>query len=114
MNRIIIAVVAAGIAGTIANAIAAGLFLGSDKFALMLVPGRYVVAILCAIALPLALRALSPPISHVSAIVALIVIPSLLAKLVFGAGAPWGVVLSLNAVYAAAAWAVYLLLVRRV
>jgi hypothetical protein len=31
----------------------------------------------------------------------------LLLELVFGAGAPWGFVLGVNAVYALAAWAVY-------
>jgi hypothetical protein len=41
------------------------------------------------------------------AIVALTVIPSILAVFVFGVGAPWSFVLAVNAVYAIAAWAVY-------
>jgi hypothetical protein len=44
--------------------------------------------------------------------VALTVIPSLLAKLVFGVGAPWLFVLGVNAVYALAAWATYLAIAR--
>jgi hypothetical protein len=46
------------------------------------------------------------------AIVALSVIPTVLAKLVFGAGASWLFVLAVNAVYAVAAWATYLALAR--
>ena len=114
MHRVIIAVVAAGFVGTVANAFAAGLFLGTDKFGLVLVPGRYLVAILCASVLPLSLGTLKPPISHVCGIVALILVPSFLAKFFFGAAASWSVVISLNAVYAIAAWATYLFLVRRV
>jgi hypothetical protein len=44
--------------------------------------------------------------------VALTVIPSILAKLVFGADAPWLFVLGVNAVYAIAAWVVYLAIMR--
>jgi hypothetical protein len=42
------------------------------------------------------------------ALLALTIIPSALAKLVFGVGAPWGIVLAFNGVYAVTAWAVYL------
>lgn len=114
MHRVIIAVVAAGVVGTVANAIAAGFFIGTDKFGLVLVPGRYLVAILCAAVLPLSLGILKLPISNVSGIVVLILVPSFLAKFVFGAAASWSVVISLNAVYAIAAWVTYLFLVRRV
>ena len=41
------------------------------------------------------------------ALVSLTVIPSLLAKTVFGAGAPWLIVLAVNLVYAVAATGVW-------
>jgi hypothetical protein len=48
----------------------------------------------------------------VVALAALTVIPSILAKLVFGVGAPWLFVLGVNAIYAVAAWATYLAIAR--
>jgi hypothetical protein len=50
--------------------------------------------------LPLIYARLSGAAAAVTAVLALTVIPSLLAKLAFGIGAPWGFVLAVNAVYA--------------
>lgn len=107
MKQIAIGVVAGGIAGTILNSVAAGLLFGADTFGLLFAPGRYAVAILCAAALPLLYRTLSESVAHIIGIAFLVIAPSLLARYVFGAAAPWLVILGLNAVYALAAWAVY-------
>lgn len=63
--------------------------------------------------LPVIYAMTSGAVAAVVAVVALAVIPSLLAKLVFGIGAPWPFVLGVNAVYAVAAWAVYWAIERR-
>ncbi len=112
MLREIIAVVAAGIAGTVANGVAVALVVAPARIDLLLVPGRYGVAILVAAALPFLFRRLNGAAAWISALVTLTVVPSLLAKLVFGAGAPWGLVLGLNAVYAVVAIAIYRLATR--
>jgi hypothetical protein len=70
-------------------------------------PGRNAVAIAVAALLPLIYAATSGVAAALIAIVALTVIPSILAVFVFGVGAPWSFVLAVNAVYAIAAWAVY-------
>ena len=108
--RQLLAVVVAGIAGTIANALAVAAFVNPKLISLALVPGRYAVAIAVALAIPLSLRLVRGRLAPWAALAVLTVLPSLLAKLVFGAGAPWHLVLSLNAVYGLAALAAYRLL----
>ena len=103
------AVVAAGVAGTLANAVAAALIVDGALIRFTLVPGRYAVAILVAAALPIVFRRFDRQFATAIGLVLLTVAPSLLAKLAFGAGAPWPTVLGLNAVYALAAVAVFLI-----
>ena len=103
MLREAIAVVVAGIVGTIANGLAIALLVAPERIDLLLVPGRYAVAILVAASLPLLFRRLTGAAPWAASLVVLTLVPSLLAKLVFGAGAPWHLVLALNAVYALAA-----------
>lgn len=112
MLRIILAVVLAGIVGTIANSIIVAALAPVPLTALILSPGRNAVAILVAILLPVIYAGLAGAGAAVLALAALTVIPSLLAKFVFGVGAPWLFVLGVNAVYAIAAWATYLALAR--
>ena len=107
MLREAVAVVTAGIAGTVANGIAVALVVAPARIDLLLVPGRYGVAILVAAALPFLFRWLNGAAAWIAAVATLTVVPSLLAKLVFGAGAPWALVLGLNAVYAVAAIATH-------
>jgi hypothetical protein len=57
--------------------------------------------------LPVIYSMTSGAVAAIIAVAALTVIPSLLAKLVSGIGAPWPFVLGVNAVYAVAAWVVY-------
>ena len=112
MLKIVIAVVVAGIVGTLANSIAVTAAFGAPFVPLALSFGRNAVAILVAALLPAIYRNTAGTTAHLIALVALTVIPSLLAKLVFGADAPWLAVLLLNAVYAVAAIVTYLLIVR--
>ena len=108
MVRKVIAVIAAGIAGTLVNSAAAAAVLGADKFApFAFSPGRHGVAIAVAALIPAAFALLSGPAALGLAAALLTVVPSLLAKLVFGSGASWGLVLALNLVYAVAAIVVY-------
>lgn len=112
MGREIAAVILAGIAGTLVNALAAGLVVSADIVHLVSVPGRYGVAIVVAALLPALWRAMDRAGAVVAGLVLLAVIPSLLAKLVFGAGLAWGLVLLLNLFYAGGAVVTYVLVAR--
>jgi hypothetical protein len=105
--RRIVAVVLAGVAGTIANSVVVAALTPNPFVPLAVSPGRNAVAIAVAVLLPVIYAVTSGVAAAVIALVALTVIPSILAKLVFGIGAPWPFVLGVNAVYAIAAWAVY-------
>ena len=85
---LVIPVVLAGVAGTVVNAIAAAIVVSPANIKLALVPGRYVVAILVAVALPFIFAMAQQPISSMLAFVVLTVVPSLLSKLVFAAPRP--------------------------
>ena len=103
----ILAVIVAGVAGTLANALAVAAFVNPELIRLALVPGRYGVAVAVALAIPLCLWLVRGRAAPWAALALLTVIPSLLAKFVFGAGAPWHLVLALNAVYGFAALVAY-------
>jgi hypothetical protein len=105
--RLIVATVVAGVAGTIANSVILALLTPNPFVPLAISPGRNAVAIAVAVLLPVIYAVTSGGAAAALALVAMTVVPSLLAKLVFGAGAPWGFVLGVNTVYALAAWAVY-------
>ena len=106
-SRSLIAVVVAGIVGTLVNTIAVALVVSPDRLALALVPGRYAVAIALCLALPLLARKVGGLKFFAIGTVWLTVAASVLAKLVFGVGAPWTMVLGFNLVYAIAAMATY-------
>ena len=110
--RLVLAVVIGGIAGTIANSIVVAALTPNAFVPLAISPGRNAVAIIVAALLPVIYASLSGITAAVVAIVALTMIPSLLAKLVFGVGAPWLWVLGFNAVYAIVAWGAYLVIAR--
>ena len=98
-----------GVAGTVANSAVVALLTGNAFLPLAVSPGRNAVAIAVAVLLRLLIYAGMAGIpAAILAVVALTVVPSVLAKLVFGIGAPWHFVLGVNVVYAVAAWAVYL------
>jgi hypothetical protein len=110
--RLIVAVIVAGFVGTIANSAAVAALTPKGFEALALSPGRNGIAIAVAVLLPVIYSMTSGAAAATIAIVALTVIPSLLAKFVFGIGAPWPFVLGVNAVYAIAAWALYCAIAR--
>jgi hypothetical protein len=110
--RLIVAVVVAGIVGTIANSIIVAALTPNAFVPLAVSPGRNAVAIAVAVLLPLIYAAMSGIAAAVVGLAALTIIPSVLAKTVFGVGAPWLFVLGVNAVYALAAWATWLVIAR--
>ena len=112
LPRMAAAVIAAGTAGTLLNAVAAAVLVDGALIRLALEPGRYVVAILVALVLPMAFRLPDRRMASGLSLIVLILVPSLIAKLVLGVGAPWATVIGLNAVYAVAALSVYSLVAR--
>ena len=107
MLRAGLAVVLAGVAGTLANAAAAALLVNPALWILAEAPGRYAVAILLVAAVPLLDRLLPRVAATALALTFLTLAPSLLAKLVLGMLTAWPVVLGLNLVFALAALGVY-------
>jgi hypothetical protein len=105
--RVILAVIAAGVAGTLANALAAVVFVNPALWILALAPQRYAIATALALALPVIYRLWPGAWGALLALVFLTVAPSLLNKFVFGGPAAWPVVLALNVVYALAALIAY-------
>lgn len=111
--REIIAAILAGAVGTLANAAAAALLISPEKFGqLASAPGRYGVAIALSLTLPLLAQITQGVPFAILGFILLTGGASLLAKLVFGSGAAWPMVLSLNAVYAVAALVTYGLIAR--
>ena len=70
-----VAVLDAGIAGLVANAVAASYLIGPDRFALLLVPWHYLVAIATTSCLPLIYCAAKKPFAHVLSLGLLIAVP---------------------------------------
>lgn len=103
----LLGVILAGAAGTIAKALAAAAFVDPGLLRFVVDPGNYAVGILVALAIPLSLHSLRGRLAPWAALALMILLPTLLAKFAFGAGGPWHLVLSLNAVYGLAALAVY-------
>ena len=105
------AVIAAigGVVGCIANSIAITALAGAPLLPLILSPGRGFFSILFAMALIPIFARLSGAAAWAAGFVVLNALASLSAKLIWGAGAPWGFVLLVNGVYAIAAVAVYAL-----
>jgi hypothetical protein len=110
--RLIFAVVVAGVVGTVANSVVVAALTPNEFIPLAVSPGRNAVAIAVAALLPVIYARTSSVAAAIIGVTALTVIPSVLAKLVFGIGAPWHFVLGVNAVYAVAAWAVYFAIAR--
>jgi hypothetical protein len=111
--RLILAVIISGVAGTVANSMIVAALTPNGFVPLATSPGRNAVAIAVAALLPVIYAWTSGAAAAIIAVATLTVIPSVLAKLVFGIGAPWPVVLGVNAVYAVAAWALFLAIARR-
>ena len=114
MLRQIVAASLAGAVGTLINAFAVAVFVSLDKISLALVPGRYGVAIALCLALPVLSNLMPARAFYPVGLGFLTIGASLLAKLVFLAQAPWGMVLAFNLVYAIAALVTYWVIVRRI
>lgn len=110
--RAIIAVILAGIVGTLANSVIVALLAPVTFVDLATGWGRYAVAIIVALLLPVIFGWKRDAVGWAVAVAALTVIPSVLAKTVFALGAPWLFVLGVNAVYAVAAAITYFYVVR--
>ena len=110
--RITIAVVVAGVIGTLANSAVVAALTPNAFMSLALSPGRLAVAVVVAALLPAAFTLMSKWPAVVTSVVLLAVVPSILAKTVFGVGAPWDFVLMVNAVYAVAAVLAYALIAK--
>ena len=96
----ILAVIVAGVAGTVTNSAVVATYTPNEFIPLATSPGRIGVAVAVAVLLPLIYAFMTGPGAVTLALLALTVIPSALAKLVFGVGAPWGIVLAFTGVYA--------------
>lgn len=105
--RDVFAVILAGVAGTLTNTLALAIVLGADRWSLALVAGRYVVAVVLCLALPILARAVRQPWFWIAGLTWLTILASVLAKLVFGVDAAWPTVLGFNFSYALAAMLVY-------
>ena len=110
--RNLIAVVLAGVAGTIANSIAVSALMEAPLIGLILSPGREAVAILVALLLIPIFARMRRWQPWIVGILTLTVVPSVLAKTVFAVTAPWLLVLGVNAIYAVVATVVFTLVVR--
>lgn len=110
--RALIAVVLAGVVGTLANSVIVAALAPAPFVDLATGWGRYAVAIVVALLLPVILGWKGGAPGWIVSIAALTIIPSILAKTAFAVGAPWPFVLGVNAVYAVAALIVYVLVVR--
>lgn len=106
--RYIIAILAAGVAGFLVNSIAGALMLDGIGFLdLLLNPVRLLVAVLVAAMLPYIHIKLPTFVEDVVSLIALTIVPSCLAKWVFGVPHEWSLVIILHAIYAAVALMVY-------
>jgi len=107
MLRAAVMVVIAGVVGTVANSAVVAALTPNAFVPLAISPGRLAVAIVVAAFLPVAFQRWSQAVALVASLAFLTVVPSILAKLVFGIGAPWPFVLAMNGVYAVAALIAY-------
>ena len=112
-TRNLVLVLIAGIVGTIANSIAINIMAGAEVMPLILSFGRNAVAVIVALLLIPIFGRTGGLTAWITALVALTVIPSVLAVYVFGAEAPWSFVLTVNFVYAFVATLIYAVSWRR-
>ena len=106
-TRAIVFAAIGGILGCIANSIAITAVAGAPLLPLIFSAGRMFFSILFAMALIPIFSSLSGAAAWATGFVVLNALASLSAKLVFGAGAPWGLVLFFNGIYAVVAVVVY-------
>ena len=103
----IVGVVLGGIAGTLVNSIAVSLVVGAPYMELVTSWGKYVVAIAVAATFIWFYAKTPTTVAAVLSLFTGIIVPSIIAKGVFGAEAGWATVFMLNAIYAVVALFVY-------
>ena len=107
MFRQVLGVVAGAVAGTLANALMIAFFLPVSAISLIANPGRYVVALILATALPFLFHRLGAIGGWIAGFLVLTLLSTLLAKLIFSAEGTWSAAFAFNAVYALAAILAY-------
>jgi len=106
--RTVLAVIAAGVFGTLASAATAALGVeGAQFMALLTSPLRFAVDMGCAALLPVIAARVRGVLQGVASLLALILIPTLLATVALTIDASPELVLSINAVYAGVALLAY-------
>ncbi|MBJ3763390.1 hypothetical protein ILP92_11600 [Maribius pontilimi] len=105
--RNVIVAAIAGILGCIANSIAITVMAGAELMPLILSAGREFWSVVFALALIPIFARMSGAAAWITGFVVLNALASLSAKLIWGAGAPWSFVLTVNGAYAIVAVAVY-------
>jgi len=111
-TRTVLAAVIAGILGLIGNAIAITALAGAELMPLILSAGRAFWSVVFALALIPIFARMNRATAWITGIVVLDLLATLSAKLIWGAGAPWGFAFLVNGVYALVATAVYALSAR--
>jgi len=99
----------AGILGCIVNSLAITAMAGADPIPLILSAGRQFWSIVFAMALIPIFARMSGVTAWIVGFLALNALASLSAVYIWGAGAPWGFILTVNGAYALVAVAVYVL-----
>lgn len=106
--RTVLAVLAAGVFGTLASAATAAIGVEGAQFvALLTSPPRFAVDMGCAALLPVIAARIRGALQGVVSLLALILIPTMLATVVLHIDASLDLVLSINAVYAGVALLAY-------
>lgn len=106
--RTIMAVVAAGVLGTLASAATAAIGVEGAQFtALLTSPVRFAVDMGCAALLPLIAARVRGVLQGVVSLLALILIPTMLAAVALNVEASLDLILSINAIYAGVALLAY-------
>ncbi|RLQ89249.1 hypothetical protein [Notoacmeibacter ruber] len=104
----IVAVIAGGVLGAIATNLLVSVFTdGAALQDLMLMWGRYVVAILVTAIYPFLYKTLPTSIAAILSLLVGVLVPSVLSRLFFGGDASWGVLFAFNAVFAVVSLMVY-------
>lgn len=106
MRNVIVAAIA-GVIGCIANSLAITAMAGADPVPLILSAGREFWSIVFAMALIPIFVHMSRVTAWITGFLVLNALASLSAVYIWGAGAPWSFVLTVNGVYALAAVIVY-------
>lgn len=111
-GRDCVALIFAGILGALANAVAAASLSTLPLMELVMGFGRYAVAIVVALMLPIIFTWRSDTKAWIVAVAVLTLVTSFLSSVVFSIGAPLGFIFAANTAYAVTATMVFALIAR--